>query len=227
MRRLRSAVRRDWCCCWQRARLASYWLLYTQPGLQFALSQLQRIPNVRIEVTGARGTLAGPLAADQVVVDHEAVHIVARGVRVDPDTSGLFVGHLGLDELTVASADVRLKQRPPRPESSPHFLPAGLRIDAPEFRLGPLALTLQNGQRVGRARRSRARSKSRAGGWTSIRSRCADPTGRITGSLALLAREPLGLRTDLRGEWRLPGRRIRYRFRVATRGNLDRLGIDL
>jgi translocation and assembly module TamB len=204
----------------------SYWLLYTQPGLQFALSQLQRIPNVRIEVTGARGRLAGPLAADQVVVDHEAAHIVARGVRVDPDTSGLFVGHLGLDELTVASADVRLKQRPPRPESSPHFLPAGLRIHAPEFRLGPLALTLQNGQAVD--------IRQVTGSLELTRSRLdldplevRGPDGRISGSLALLAREPLGLRTDLRGEWRLPGDEFEYRFRATTRGNLDRLGAEL
>jgi hypothetical protein len=53
------------------------------------------------------------------------------------------------------------------------------------------------------------------------------PDGRISGSLALLAREPLGLRTDLRGEWRLPGDEFEYRFRATTRGNLDRLGAEL
>ena len=53
------------------------------------------------------------------------------------------------------------------------------------------------------------------------------PAGRVTGNLALRAMQPLGLRTDLRGEWRLPGDEYEYRFRVVTRGNLDRLGTDL
>ncbi len=53
------------------------------------------------------------------------------------------------------------------------------------------------------------------------------PDGRISGGLVLRASEPLGLRTDLRGEWRLPGDAFDYRFRVMTRGNLDRLGADI
>ena len=53
------------------------------------------------------------------------------------------------------------------------------------------------------------------------------PNGQISGRLALRASEPLGLRTDLRGEWRLPGDDFEYRFRVVTRGNLDRLGADV
>jgi translocation and assembly module TamB len=204
----------------------SYWLLYTEPGLQFAVSQLQRIPGVQIEVAGARGRLAGPLAADRIVVDHEAAHIVARGVRVDPDAAGLLVGHVVLDGLSVGSADVRLKQRPPQPEAAPHFLPAGLRIHAPQFRLGPLSLTLQNGQPLALRGATGTLALTR---WRldldPVDVRGAD--GRLTGSLALLAREPLGLRTDLRGEWRRPGDTFEYRFRVVTRGNLDRLGTEL
>ena len=56
-----------------------HWLLFTQQGLDFAIAQLDRLPTLQIEVRGARGTIAGPLTADSVVVDHEAAHVVARG----------------------------------------------------------------------------------------------------------------------------------------------------
>jgi len=53
------------------------------------------------------------------------------------------------------------------------------------------------------------------------------PDGAIAGSLALRATEPLGLRTNLRGEWRFPDDAFEYRFRAETRGRLDRLAAEL
>jgi translocation and assembly module TamB len=203
-----------------------HWLLFTQPGLDYALAQLQRLPSMKIEVRGARGTLAGSLAADQITVDHEAAHIVIRGLKVDPDPSGLIIGHVGLDDLTVARIEVTLKERPPQPDTPPHFLPSGLRITAQDFRLGAIALTLKNGTRID--------ARSAKGSLSLTRWRLdvdpldlRGPDGRITGSLALRATQPFGLRTDLRGEWRLPDDAYEYRFRVVTRGNLGRLGTDL
>lgn len=204
----------------------THWLLFTQQGLDFALAQLTRIPNVQIEVRGARGTLAGSLAADQVTVDHAAAHIVVRGISVNPDPSGLIVGHASLADLTVARIDVTLKERPPQPDQPLHFLPTGWRITAPGFRIGPTAVTLTSGQRLD--------ARSITGSFNLTRWRLdvdpvdvQGPAGRVTGNLALRAMQPLGLRTDLRGEWRLPGDAHEYRFRVVTRGNLDRLGTDL
>ncbi len=125
-----------------------HWLLFTQQGLEFALAQLGRLPTVKIEVRGARGSIAGPLTADSVTVDHEAAHVVARGLAVRPEPGGLIVGHFELEGLTVSRLEVTLKERPPRPEKPPYFLPAGLRITAPDFRLGNIALTLVSGQRI-------------------------------------------------------------------------------
>jgi translocation and assembly module TamB len=202
------------------------WLLFTQPGLEFALAQLGRLPSVKIEVRGARGSIAGPLTADSIVVDHEAAHIVARGLAVNPEPGGLVVGHLGLDGLAVSHVAVTLKERPPQPDKPLHFLPAGLRIAAPDFRLGNLTLTLKSGQRI---EASEARGSLSLTRWrldldpVNVRG----PNGRLSGNLVLRASEPLGLRTDLRGDWRLPGDDFEYRFRVVTRGNLDRLGADL
>ena len=205
----------------------TYWLLCTQAGLDFALAQLQRIPSLQIDVRGARGTIAGSLAADQVTVDHEAAHIVIRGLSVDPDPSSLVVGHLQLNDLHAAHLAVTLKERPPRPDEPLHFLPVGLRISAPGFRLADIAVTLQHGRRIealeatGSLRLTRWRLDADP---IDVRGK---PAGHLAGSLTLRATEPLGLRTDLRGEWRNPGDPYEYRFRAVTRGNLDRLGADL
>ncbi len=203
-----------------------HWLLFTQQGLEFAIAQLGRLPTVKIEVHGARGSIAGPLTADSVTVDHEAAHVVARGLAVSPEPSGLVVGHFGLEGLTVSRLEVTLKERPPQPRKPPYFLPAGLHITAPDFRLGNIALTLKSGQRI--------EARSARGSLSVTRWRLDldpvdvhGPDGRISGNLVLRASEPLGLRTDLRGEWRLPGDAFEYRFRVVTRGNLDRLGADV
>ncbi len=203
-----------------------YWLLFTQHGLEFALAQLTRLPGTQIEVRGARGTIAGSLAADQIIVDHEAAHIVVRGLSVDPDPSGLIVGHVGLAALKVMRLEVTLKERPPQPDTPPRFLPAGLRITAPDFRLGDTVVTLQNGQRIDIAAVTGSLELTR---WrldtTGLDVR--GPDGKIVGNLTLRAMQPLGLRADLRGEWRLPGDEYDYRFRVVTKGNLGRLGADL
>jgi translocation and assembly module TamB len=203
-----------------------HWLLFTQPGLDFALAQLGRLPGVKIEVRGARGSIAGPLTVASIVVDHPAAHIVAHGLAVNPEPGGLVVGHLGLEGLAVSRLEVTLKERPPQPDKPLHFLPAGLRIAAPDFRLGDLALTLKDGQRI---EASEARGSLSLTRWrldldpVNVRG----PNGRVSGNLVLRASEPLGLRTDLRGDWRLPGDEFEYRFRVVTRGNLDRLSADL
>ena len=202
------------------------WLLFTQPGLEFAIAQLSRLPTVKIEVRGARGSIAGPLSADSVVVDHKAAHVVARGLTVNPEPGGLVVGRFGLDGLAVSRLEVTLKDRPPQPKKPPYFLPAGLRITAPDFRVGDITLTLQGGQRI---EASTARGSLSLTRWRLDLDpvEVQGPNGRISGNLALRASEPLGLRTDLRGEWRLPGDDFEYRFRVVTRGNLDRLGADV
>ena len=122
--------------------------------------------------------------------------------------------------------EVTLKERPPQPKKPPYFLPAGLHIVAPDFRLGDIALTLRSGQRI-EAREARGSLSLTRWRLDLDPVEVHGPNGRISGSLALRASEPLGLRTDLRGEWRLPGDDFEYRFRVVTRGTLDRLGADV
>ena len=197
-------------------------LLYTQRGLEFALAQLHRLPGIAIDVTGARGQLAGPLSFDRLVVDHEAAHIDAQGVSVVSNPRALLIGRVTLDRLVIGKIDVRLKERPEQPPSEPHFLPPGLSIHAPSFRIGNIGVTLKGGQRipVEHLRGTLALTRWRLD-LDSLTVRA--PDGRVNGTLALRATEPLGLRTNLRGHWRFPQDAFEYVFALQTSGNLDRL----
>jgi translocation and assembly module TamB len=204
----------------------AYRLLFTQAGLDFVLGQLDRLPSVRIEVTRPRGTLAGPLAAERVVVDHDAVHVEIDDLRVIANPATLLAGRLTLSSLEAAKVAVRLAERPEQPKSETRFLPRGLSIRARAVRIDDVEVVLQGGQRIvaHEARASLTLTRWRLD-VDSLALR--GPQGRLMGSLALRASEPLGLRTQLRGEWRLPGDDVEYRFRIETRGKLDRLGAEL
>ncbi|HXW10424.1 MAG TPA: translocation/assembly module TamB domain-containing protein [Steroidobacteraceae bacterium] len=208
------------------AAVLAHRLLYTQAGLEFALSQLHRVPGTRIEVTGARGTLAGPLDVSRLVVDHEALHLEARDVHVELQSNTLLAGKVRLRGLSIGRVALRLKDRPERAEKRPGFLPAGLSIEAPSFEVGAAEVTLQGGRRIVA---DSARGSLELTRWRLIVDPLdvRSPDGAIAGSLALRATEPLGLRTNLRGEWRFPDDAFEYRFRAETRGRLDRLAAEL
>ncbi|HVN41482.1 MAG TPA: hypothetical protein VMT50_01775, partial [Steroidobacteraceae bacterium] len=202
-----------------------YRLFYTEDGLRFALRQLEHIETVKVRVTGASGTLAGPLSADRIVVDHRTVHVEVRGLQVRPRIAALLGGAIRLEGLSASSVTVALKAHEPEPESTPHFLPAGLRIVAPEFSLRELSLTLENGTRFG--------LDHAYGSLRLSRSRLAvehltldDRNGQLTGEVLLRAATPLGLRGSLGGRWRLTDGRT-YRFTAAVDGDLDRLHSDV
>ena len=164
--------------------LIAYRLLHSEQGLQFVLGQLGRIPNVRIEATGASGTLAGPLVVERLVVEHAAVRIEARGLRLDVVIRPLLNGELRFEELSAARVDVALKDREQPPPREPGFLPDFLRIEAREAHLSNLSLTLVNGERFEAAS---ARAAFDINRWR-IRLRelvIADPAGQIEGNVAL------------------------------------------
>ena len=200
----------------------AYRLLHHESGLQWVLTQLGRLPGVRIEATGASGTLAGPLEVERLVVDHEAVRIEARGLRLDARLRPLLVGNVHLEQASVAGLEVVLKMREERPPQQTHFLPHFLEVAAPDLRLGNVGLTLANGTRIDVASIRAALGMTR-GSITLDDLVVEDPAGRIDGNLRLLSALPLRLRTMANGHWRMPDGRT-YRLAAAARGKLDRLG---
>jgi len=201
--------------------IVAHRVLTTESGLQWALAQLERLPAVRIEAYGATGTLAGPLTVQRLVIDHEAVHVEARGVRLDLRMRSLLGGNVHLEQATVDALDVTLKEREEQPPEAPRFLPRYLEVHAPDLRLGHVQVTLADGQELV------VRSIRGALAMTRWRIDLADvvvedPAGHVDATLALRATDPLGLRITASGRWRLPDQR-NYQFAAAVRGNLDRL----
>jgi translocation and assembly module TamB len=199
-------------------------LLYTQQGLDFLLSNLQGMEGVRIEVSGAEGTLAGTLSFGRVIVDHDAVHIEADGVRGIPRVAGLLAGRLGLDHASIDRVEVTLKDRGPQPESEIHFLPARLGISADDVTIRQVGVRLKDGTRLQVAS---VRGDVRVTRWRIDVSPFAieDEAGRLDGEVYLRGTNPLGLRGSVAGHWRLPDGHD-YRFAAATYGKLDRMAID-
>ncbi len=200
-------------------------LLYSHEGLEYLLSSLERIEGVRIEVRGAEGILAGPLSFGRVVVDHEAVRIEADGVRGDVAIANLLAGRLALEQASIDRVEVTLKDRGPQPETKIHFLPAWLGITAQGATLRQVGVRLTNGTRLHAAT---VRADLRMTRWRIDLAPFAieDPAGRLDGEVVLRATSPLGLRGKVAGHWRLTDGHL-YSFTAATRGKLDRLGVDV
>ena len=199
-------------------------LLYTPAGLDLLVRQLGRLDTVKIEIRGAHGVLADALSADAVIVDHEAVHIEARRVRVHPKWHAALTGTVVLDDVVIGSLAIQLKHREEQPPSETHFLPAWLRLDLPAFAVHDLSLTLADGARYAV---SQVTGDARLTRWRIDLAPVAldDPLGRISGDVYLRAGLPLGLRGDVTGRWRLPDQRT-YQFTTQVKGDLDQLGTE-
>src|SRR4029450_84487 len=95
---------------------ASRWLLFTEAGLQFVLARIEHLSTVSITTKGARGTIARSISADEIVVDHEAAHIVARNVHIAPHLLRILSHVAAIEDAHVGSLEMTLKARPPQPE---------------------------------------------------------------------------------------------------------------
>jgi translocation and assembly module TamB len=203
----------------------SHWLLFTEAGLAFVLQRIEHLSTVSIVTRGARGTIASGLSAEHVTIDHAAIHIELEQLSIAPDLARILGQTAAIDRLEVGRLDVTLKHRPPQPEKPPYFLPRFLTVVVGEFIAGPLRLTLANGQQY-------SVEKVRGSALELTRYRLnlknyviEDPDGLVAGTLTLRAMQPLGLRGQASGKWRLPDQRD-YQFTATVNGNLDRLGVD-
>ncbi len=118
------------------ASIAIAWLCYTASGLQFALLQLNHVPNLEVQVRGVTGKLAGPLHVDHITLKHERVLIDIDQFDVDLTPALLLSGLLEIDRLQVGNIKATLKPRlTATPDKPIHFLPSFLRISVDELRL--------------------------------------------------------------------------------------------
>lgn len=206
------------------AALFAYRLVSSEQGLRLLLDAVQRMDVLRIEVSGARGSLLGPLYAEKIVVDHPAVHIEARGISADPDLRSLLRGELTIDDVQIAGAQVTLKHNDEREPAEPGFMPQFLRLWLPSLKINQAELTLVDGKQIS--------LKTIEGALRISHSQLKvsdllidDPAGHIEGQVTLRAAESLGLKSQLDGHWRMRDERT-YRLQAELDGDLDRLAAE-
>ena len=201
------------------------WLINTEAGLHFVLRRLETLSSVSITTSGARGTIGGPLAFDSLVIDHEAVRIEARDLRLEPELTNLLSRTISITRAEAAAIEVTLHRREPQPPSEPHFMPHPLRLVLGTFDLRHVALVLASGQRYAVASITGSLTMDHrvlSAPIVTVR----DPAGELSGEVRLRAARPMGVNGTLSGRWRLPDGHD-YRFSSAVGGNLDRLGTNL
>jgi translocation and assembly module TamB len=221
---------------WPRALLAGFvalllaiaaggwFVLGTQAGLDRVVALAQQVGPVRIEATGARGRLVGPLAIERLVIDHERVHIVAEGLRADFSLFGIPAFLIGVESVQIDSVDVRVKERTkPPPERPPRFLPGPLRLAVERFAVGRVAIHAPTGATVEMRDVGGALELSR-GTLEVTGGRVDGGTWAARGAATLRSAEPLLLSGDAQWELRLGERR--YAGDARADGDLERLRVQ-
>ncbi|MCE5232754.1 MAG: translocation/assembly module TamB domain-containing protein [Mizugakiibacter sp.] len=99
------------------------WLLYTSSGLHFALARAEGLLDGRLAVRGATGTLAGPLALQDVRWRDAGVEARIARVQLDWSPWPLLAKRLHVRMLDVDGVDVALTARPPQPQAATAFDP--------------------------------------------------------------------------------------------------------
>jgi translocation and assembly module TamB len=206
---------------------AIYYVGWTSAGLQrlVALSS-RRLGPVTLAISGARGTLHGGVHIDRLVVDHERVHIVARGVDGRIALLPLLwqtirVAQLNIDTLQIHVLPYRARGGPPW---RPHFLVGLLNIQAEK-------VTAAHAELVSPSGFSLAADQLRATGQVGAREiRVFDSSLRYAGfevrsAGSVLAARPIGLRGETRLSLSAPGRPA-WLANAQFEGNLDLLAIS-
>jgi translocation and assembly module TamB len=128
------------------ASMAIIWLCYTASGLQFALLQLNHVPNMTVQVRGVTGRLAGPLHVDHIALDHERIHIDIEQLDIDLTPAYLLSGLIEVNHLHIKQINASLKPSLHHTPDTPiHFLPTFLRISVDELQLQRAQYTHTNG----------------------------------------------------------------------------------
>jgi translocation and assembly module TamB len=116
-----------------------YWLLRTESGRDFALSQAAvHLPaGMSLHWGNAEGVLAGPLILHDVDFRYDDIHFRAGYLRLDPHLAPLFRKRLLLDTLELRDAALNLPASEEKPFELPTWpdmlpqleLPLGIRVD--------------------------------------------------------------------------------------------------
>jgi translocation and assembly module TamB len=199
--------------------------LYTSGGLQFVARHLpQQLGDVRLEIEGLSGTVAGGLRVERVEIDHRLVHLRIEGVTGHLAIAPLLLQTIRAPAASVHSVLIQVKRRtkPPTP-GAPQFLPRWLIISVEDMHVDGFTLTVPNGfhMQMGELGGAAVLHYNRIGFFQA--------TGRleeahVSASGELRAADPLGLAVKGHVDW-TPAGQPNWTVAASARGDLDALQI--
>jgi translocation and assembly module TamB len=130
------------------ALLAFGLLVYTEAGLQYALSVMpETMGQSRVEVRDVRGTLAGGFTAQYFELNHPRATVKVKKLRARVAVLPLLWRTIVVRDATIDDAFVQVftSKRPPR--KPPRFLPPFVSVRAEGARVRNAALIATNGKR--------------------------------------------------------------------------------
>lgn len=177
------------------------WLAFTESGLTRLVALAESLDTVTLRVSGARGTLAGPLRLDSLELGTDRVSLRADAVELEHRLPSLLFGHLSVTRLKAGSLalDIAPSTAAP-PDRTPQFMPRWLSLGIGRAQVDEFDLGLPNGAR------QRYRDISLSGQVTHARielDHVAADAGAwaAQGKVGLVARRPLRLQGEL--DWTL------------------------
>jgi len=122
-------------------------VLYTPAGLQFLLRHVpHQIGDVRLEISGVRGTMARGLTVERVEIDQHLVHLKIEGIEGRVALAPLALQSIRVIHGSVQSVLVEVKRRTRPPTSeAPVFLPRWLMINVEDARIEHALLSVYTG----------------------------------------------------------------------------------
>ncbi|HXV35626.1 MAG TPA: hypothetical protein VEC18_00665, partial [Myxococcota bacterium] len=127
------------------------WVLFTEPGLRWAIERASAATGGNLAIEGASGTLGAGVAFDRVVYADAGLRAEATRVRATARVLPLLRGRIGIEPLSIEVLRIELADAGSSAEPAPAVLPIGLRLaDVAIDRLD-----LRAGERVERLERLR------------------------------------------------------------------------
>lgn len=204
------------------AILAFTWLVTTEAGLRRAVTFVESIGAVTIQVEGASGRLMGPLRIGVIRIEHPRASILVTDFEADYEPVEILAGRISAEGARIAQAHIALRPST-GPKGPPSFMPGWLSVvlddaEVAGFSLvSPAGIETRFADILGSAKLSRSRIefdgvRVRGAGWS-----VADAGG------TLFAREPLAL--DVKAAWSLTDANQVAGSAHAV-GDLDRLLVE-
>ncbi|HEV7715497.1 MAG TPA: hypothetical protein VGO53_07865, partial [Steroidobacteraceae bacterium] len=202
-----------------------YYMAWTAPGLQFIVRHIpSRIGRTQLELSGARGTLAGGFTLDRFELEHERIHLRCEGIVGHVTLLPLLWQTVHAEDISMHTAYVEVRRwKTPPPKSSPRFLPPGLIISADRVHIDSGTLIATNGRRFD-VTNAVTSGVARYRTLRFFEANFTQDAMQVAGKATLRAEDPMQLDADARILIRFPAQPP-WIIAATGRGNLDVLGL--